>query len=216
MKAIVIGLILGVASAWAGPGLEFLEPAPGAVFFQGTEVPLVLLGEVPGEIVAGAEVFVDGQSIGVAVYCCRFCPCAAPMEGMALVLQLPSPEEEFPGGRPWQGLTGLAPGIHRLTARTVAGGGTEIIASERVIRVLPITEEDLHLIVSDGPGGTLAFVLPYGSLIPGGFDMWLSHDLVGWSRIGAFIPGNVAAFFGDDPDPEDHRPRFYRAIQNGN
>lgn len=201
-----------IASAFAGPALEFLEPASEAVFLADAEIPLVLRGEAPDEIVSGAEVFVDGQSVGTAVYCCRLCPCATPSEGMALVLQLPSPEDEFPGGRPWQGLTGLTPGIHWITARAVASGGTVLDAPARSVTVLPMRAEDLLLRVSLNPAGTLDFALPGGSLVPGGFALWLSHDLVHWTRLGEFSPGNVAAFYSDVPDPLDPRPRFYRAI----
>lgn len=216
MKTTFIGLWLAtafaIASAFGEPVLEFLEPASDAVFLTGAEIPLVLRGEAPDEIVSGAEVFVDGQSVGTAVYCCRLCPCAAPSEGMALVLQLPSPEDEFPGGRPWQGLTGLTPGIHRITARAVASGGTVLDAAARSVTVLPIRAEDLLLSVSLNPAGTLGFVIPGGSLVPGGFAMWLSHDLIHWTRLGEFNPGNVAAFYSDVPDPLDPRPRYYRAV----
>jgi hypothetical protein len=211
-KAIMLDLCLAVIAAGAGPVLEFLEPAPDAVFLSDAEIPLVLRGEAPDEIVSGAEVFVDGQSVGTAVYCCPLCRCAAPTEGMPLVLQLPAPVDEFPGGLPWQGLTGLAPGIHRITARAVASGGTVLDAAARSITVLPIRAEDLVLSVSSNPAGSLDFVLPGGSLVPGGFAMWLSHDLVHWTRLGEFSPGNVAAFFSDAPEPMDPRPCFYRAV----
>lgn len=217
MNAGNIGLWLGfgMTAAGSGPVLEFLEPAPGSVYLAGAEVPVVLRIEVPGEIASSAEVFVDGVSVGVAVYCCRFCPCPAPSEGLALVLQLPSLVDDFPTGPPWRGLTGLTPGSHRLTARAVAGLGTEVSAAELVVTVLPITPDELQLSAAEGLTGTLEFVLPSGSLVPGGFAMWLSHDLIRWSRLDDFQPGNVAAFFSDVPDPMDRRPRFYRAIRNG-
>jgi hypothetical protein len=72
--------------------------------------------------------------------------------------------------------------------------------------------DDLILSVSLNSAGTLDFVLPSGSLVPGGFAMWLSHDLVHWTRLGEFSPGNVAAIFSDTQEPLDPRPCFYRAV----
>ncbi|HRI16569.1 MAG TPA: hypothetical protein PLX89_26550, partial [Verrucomicrobiota bacterium] len=188
----------------------FLEPTPGSAYLVGTEIPLSLIAEVPREIVTSADVFVDGQPAGTAIYCCILCRCPPPPDGTALVLRLPrSPDEGSPDSL-WRGLTNLAPGFHTIHAVATGSGGTALQA--RPIQVTVLAEFDLTLRVSVDSQQQLFFVLPGGSLVMGGFDMWLSHDLQEWTRLGPFEPGNVAAFFRDQPAPNDPGPRFYRAL----
>ena len=211
MKPRLLLALVGVTSVLSGQSLEFLAPADRASFAVGTEIPLVLRGQIPDGVVAAAAVFVDGWPVGTAVYCCHLCPCAFPTAGMELVLQLPAPwDGSFPAN-PWIGLRGLAPGTYRLTATATVGLTGLLEAPAVTVTVLATRpESDLHMI--QGSDGRLLFVLPEGSLEPGGVDLWLSHDLTDWHRLGPFDPGNLAAFFADTPDPADPRPRFYRAL----
>lgn len=60
--------------------------------------------------------------------------------------------------------------------------------------------------------GVLHFVVVDDSQAPVGLEMWLSHNLRDWRRLGTFAPGNRATFYSDFPNISDSRPRFYRAI----
>jgi len=202
---------VSVALASAPPILEFVEPKDGAEFFVGTEIPVVLRAFAEEDLLTSAEVFADGELIGVAQYCCPLCPCPPPQEGMELTLQIPAP---WDGGPPpdkmWQGWTNAPVGGHRLTAKAVSQGGVAIESLPVTISVRPPLRLDLHVHL-DGEG-VLRFVIPEGSMTPTGFDLELSHDFNTWKNLGPFSPGAIAAFHSDTPDPEDARPRFYRAV----
>jgi hypothetical protein len=47
----------------------------------------------------------------------------------------------------------------------------------------------------------------------GGYDAEASEDLRTWTRLGPFLPGNVAAFYYDDPPPDKRDRRFYRSVR---
>ena len=79
--------------------------------------------------------------------------------------------------------------------------------------VLPA--DGFRLSVQVQSGDLLLFTLPLGSMLGTAFDLWISHDLREWRRLGEFEPGNVAAFYQDRPDPGDPRPRYYRALLSG-
>ena len=190
------------------PVLEFLEPTNGAVFSLGQEIPIVLRGFAPEDVIGSAEVAADGRSLGTAVFCCPLCPCARPLPGMPLILQIPVPwEAGRPPGRTWQGWTNAALGTRHLTASGTGEGGTVVVAKPVTLRVL-----DLRLGIAPAAAGGYQFVIPDGSLVDGGFDMEASDDLRTWRRLGSFSPGNVAAFYVDVP-PEGTGRRFYRAVQ---
>lgn len=208
MTGVTVLVVCG--PAWAGSLLEFQEPNQGSVYPYGAEVPVVLRAQADDETVTWASVFVDGQLNGIAGYCCPFCPCFAPMPGMMLELQIARSWDTVGGGNVWRGLTNLPPGVHRLTAQADGSGETHLESTPRTVTVLNPGALDLR--VSEGLTGQLLFVLPEGSLVPGGFDLWLSRDLRGWTRLGPFSPGNVAAFSTDQPDPQDDQPRYYRAL----
>jgi len=205
----MIGALLGalrLGSGVAETHFEFLDPAPYSAFIEGSEIPLVLAAQVEGETVTMAEVFVDGEPAGTAIYCCPVCRCPPPINGSRIELRLPS----LAGGSPWQGLTNISRGFHQITATATGSGGT--VVSAAAIEVVVLAGDDLRLRVSTDADRQLLFVLPGGSLVFGGFDMWVSHDLKGWTRLGPFEPGAVAAFFRDQPDDADPRPRYYRAL----
>jgi hypothetical protein len=209
--------IFAIAMPMAGLAASFLEfdqPTEGASYPAGTKIPLQLRAQSPDSVISSAEVFANGVSIGTVVYCCPFCPCPPPMDGMLITLQLPAPWDGTgtPPDVVWQGLRNLAPGTYRLTATANSSLGEPLDAPPVTITVLPVEELDLSLRVSLREDGSLAFVIRDGSLVPHGFDLWLSRDLKEWRRLGPFQPGAVAAFASDQPDPLDARPRFYRAL----
>lgn len=50
--------------------------------------------------------------------------------------------------------------------------------------------------------------------VQGGFDLEVSSDLIQWTRIGSFSPGNVSAFATDPHPPTGpNTARFYHAVQ---
>jgi len=101
--------------------------------------------------------------------------------------------------------SGTAP---TLTARATGENGAMIESAPVNITVL-----DLTLRISVRADGAVALVIPEGSLVTGGFDAEASEDLRTWTRLGPFQPGNVAAFYFDDPPIGARERRFYRSVR---
>jgi hypothetical protein len=210
MKTLLLIALTAPLSVLAAGFLEFAEPADNARFVEGAEVPLVLRASLPDGFISSADVFIDGRLLGTALYCCRLCRCAPIVNGATNELRLPAPLDGGTADGVWTGIRDLAPGTYRLTA--VATDGTGKLPEARAVTVTVLPADGFRLRVQQGDEGLLLFTLPMGSMLDVGFDMWISHDLVEWRRLGPFEPGNVAAFFRDRPDPADSRPRYYRAL----
>lgn len=189
--------------------LQFVEPTNNAVFSMLDEVPIMLRAWAPDDVFISADVLANHQTIGSAVYCCPFCPCARPLEGQETILQIPVPwEDRMPPPRTWRGWTNIQAGSYRLTARATGENGTVVEAVPVNITVL-----DLTLRISVGADGSVILVIPQGSLVNGGYDAEASQDLRTWTRLGPFLPGNVAAFYYDDPPAGARERRFYRSVR---
>ncbi len=188
------------------PILQFLQPANGSVFSTQDEIPVVLRAFAPNDVFLNAEVFANLDPIATATFCCPLCPCARPTAGMQTTLQIPAPWSGGPPPPPWIGWRNPTAGTYRLTARAFGENGTVVEAAPVTITIV-----DLTLHISFNPDGTVLLVIPQGSMVPGGYDLEVSDDLHSWSRQGAFSPGDVAAFYQDQP-PVNARRRFYRAI----
>jgi len=198
-----------LAAETSVPVLEFVEPTNNAVFSTLDEVPIVLHAAAPDDVFLTAEVLADNASIATASYCCWLCPCFRPLPGQELILQIPVPwDEGRPSTRTWQGWTNVQAGNHLLTARAIGENGTEVEAAPVNITVL-----DLTLRISVGADGAVMLVIPEGSLVTGGYDAEASTDLHTWTRLGSFQPGNVAAFYYDNPPPDKRERRFYRSVR---
>jgi hypothetical protein len=76
-----------------------------------------------------------------------------------------------------------------------------------------ITVLDLTLRIFVQTDGAVTLVIPQGSLVAGGYDAETSQDLHTWTRLGPFLPGNVAAFYYDDPPADARGRRFYRSVR---
>lgn len=186
--------------------MEFLEPTNNAVFSTLDEIPVMLRAFAPDDVFLAGEVFANNLKIADVSFCCWLCPCAQPVPGMETLLQIPVPWE--PGGLPprtWQGWTNVQAGDYRLTARAYGGS---VLESHSV----NITVLDLTLNVSVNADGSVLLVIPQGSLVPGGYEAEFSQDLCTWTRLGSFLPGNVAAFFYDDAPSGESTRGFYRSV----
>lgn len=196
------------ARGQAGAVLEFLQPTNHAVFSTLDEVPIVLRAFASDDVMLTAEVSAGRQLIGVASYCCALCPCFHPQPGDELILQIPVPREAGkPLSRTWQGWTNVPAGIHQLTARAVTQNGAVVDAAPVMITVL-----DLALRIHMGSDGTAMLVITEGSLVPGTYELEASEDLRNWTRLGPFLPGDVAAFYFDPPTEPPRASRFYRSV----
>jgi hypothetical protein len=60
--------------------------------------------------------------------------------------------------------------------------------------------------------GAVSLRIPQGSMVPGGYDVEASQDLQTWTRLGPFLPGNVAAFYYEVPPDSARKARFYRSV----
>jgi len=190
------------------PMLQFLEPTNNAVFSTLDEVPIVLRAFASNDVFLTAEVLANHKTIATAAYCCAFCPCARPLEGQETSLQIPVPwVDGLPPPRSWQGWTNVQARNYHLTARAVGENGTVVEAAPVNITVLDRT---LRIFVR--ADGVVMLVIPQGSLITGGYDAEASQDLRTWTRLGPFQPGNVAAFYFDDPPENARQRRFYRSV----
>jgi len=209
-------LAMLLAPAYASPAtgtnlpiLQFVEPTNNAVFSTLDEVPIMLRASAPDDVFLTAEVLANNARIGTASYCCWLCPCFRPLPGQETILQIPVPREGgMPSSRTWQGWTNVQAGSYRLTASATGENGTAIQAAPVNITVL-----DLTLRIFVGADGGVALVIPQGSLVAGGYDAEASQDLRTWTRLGPFMPGNVAAFYYDNPPPGERQPRFYRSVR---
>lgn len=188
--------------------LEFIQPTNGAVYSTLDEIPIVLRASAPNDVIFSADVFANfHQKIGTALYCCPVCLCVRPEPGQETILQLPASYENgtIPVGL-WRGWTNVPAGEHILTARAVGESGTSVTAPPVNITVL-----DLELRIYPGAEGGMVLSIAQGAMVRGGYDLEISEDLLSWTRLGPFSPGNVAAFYWDTP-PKDQRVRFYRAV----
>ncbi len=197
-----------------GAVLEFLQPRDGFVYSSRDEIPVILRGMMPSDIISSVEILAGGNPIGIGMSCCPFCPCPRPQEGVEATFQIPTP---WDGGvipqRMWQGWKNATPGTYRLTARATGEMGGYVEAQEVTITVVDAVELDLRLRVSPMDGGAFQFVLPSGSLVSGGFALETSFDLKVWKYVGDFSPGNVATFFTLTPPNDGRAERYYRAVR---
>ena len=210
----LLAMWLGLAHAGAAaetnlPVLQFVEPTNNAVFSTLDEVPIVLRASAPDDVFLTAEVLANVQTIATASYCCRLCPCARPLPGQETLLQIPVPRQEgIAWPRTWQGWTNVQAGSYSLKARATGENGTVVGAEPVNITVLDLT---LRIFVRADGGVTL--VIPQGSMVAGRYDAEASQDLHTWTRLGPFQPGNVAAFYYDEPPPSKRERRFYRSVR---
>jgi hypothetical protein len=191
------------------PVLQFLEPTNNAVFSTLDEIPIVLRAFAPDDVFPTADVLANGARIATASYCCWLCPCFHPVPGQELILRIPVPGQDgIPSPRTWQGWTNVQAGTYRLTARATGENGTAVESAPVNITVL-----DLTLQISVRADGAVMLVIRGGSLVAGGYDAEASQDLRTWTRLGPFLPGDVAAFYYDDPPASARARRFYRAVR---
>jgi hypothetical protein len=169
-------LLLWLASALAVPAtqasqfgvsrLTFTEPRDGLVYMAASNVPITLRAFAPDDVFLSAEVFADGQSIGVATFCCPLCPCAHPFPGQKTVLQIPAP---WNGGPPpaqvWQGWTNVPSGIHHLMARAVGENGT---VAESAPVTISVREVKLFIGPNSEHEEEYVLVIPNGALVDDG------------------------------------------------
>jgi hypothetical protein len=189
--------------------LQFVEPTNNAVFSTLDEVPIMLHASAPDDVFLTADVLANNARIATASYCCWLCPCFHPLPGQETILQIPVPwEEGRPSPRTWQGWTNVQAGSYRLTAHATGENGTVVEAAPVNITVL-----DLTLRIFVRADGAVMLVIPQGSLVTGGYDAEASQDLRTWTRLGPFLPGNVAAFYYDDPPADKRVRRFYRSVR---
>ncbi len=208
-----VALTFGAMVAVAQGQLTFEQPADGATFKAGAEVPVRLNAAAPDDVFPGAQLSANGTVFASAGFCCWLCPCARPIAGMATTLQIPAPHElERPSVKPWQGWRFRAPGTYVLTASATGENGTQLSAQPVTIH---IEEIDLQLRMTIDADSLVRLALPEGSLFPEPLEMEMSHDLTNWTRLGPLEPGNVAAFFREAITPPDPRPRYYRAVSTG-
>jgi hypothetical protein len=187
--------------------LQFVEPAAGAIFRAGEEIPLSLKAFVPDDVVLSAQISVNDAPEADAVYCCPLCPCPQPKPGQETILRIPAVWNSGPPpAELWRGWKPPHAGVFRLTASATSQNGTVISAAPVTVTVV-----DLDLYISLNPEGGVLFVIRQGSLVPGGYEMEVSEDLLTWARLGEFQPGAVAAFFADVPPP-GATALFYRAV----
>jgi hypothetical protein len=205
----VFASCLRVQSA-TGAVLEFLQPTNHAVFSTLDEIPIMLRSAAPDDVIPTADVFAKWaakEKIGTASYCCYLCPCFAPQPGQELVLQIPVSRNDGLPNTQWMGWTNVHAGNYQLTASAITQGGNFVESPPVSITVL-----DLTLRINVNAEGLVTLTIPQGSLVVGGYDAEGSEDLQTWTRLGPFLPGNVAAFFHDPPDPTRHW-RFYRSVR---
>jgi hypothetical protein len=195
-------------SGEGAPVLQFVEPVEAAIYSTLDDIPVVLRAFAPNDVFLSAEVFANNARIATVLYCCPMCPCPLPPAGQETTLRIPAPfNGSVPPPQPWQGWTSVDARNYRLTARAVGENGTVIEATPVNITVI-----DLTLRMSLNSDGSVVFVIPQGSMVMGGYDLEASADLRTWMRLGPFSPGNVAAFYWDDPPANARQRRFYRAV----
>jgi len=183
------------------PTLEFLTPTNNAVYSGGDTIPLVLRAIASNDAFLTADVFANSVKVATVSYCCPACPCFLPRPGDETRLQYPVPSNGTSG----HGWTNAQPGTYRLTARAVGQHDT-LDAPAITVSVV-----DRRLEIYPDANGRIILRIPFGAMVTGGYDLEISEDLRTWTRLGSFGPGNVAAFYWDDPPPEV-RVRFYRSV----
>ncbi len=190
------------------PLLEFIQPTNNAVFSTRDEIPIVLRAYASNDVFPTADVFAHFQKIATVSYCCTLCPCAAPFPGYETILQIPVPwQGGMPPPRAWQGWTNVLAGMYQLTAHATGQNGMVVDAVPVTITVIDRTLE-----IFANRDGSVTLVIPRGSLVPGRYDLEASADLHSWTRLGAFGPGDVAAFYFDVPPESARGKRFYRSV----
>lgn len=190
------------------PQLEFLAPTNGALFSTSDEVPILLRAVAANDVFLSAELQANNQPIATLLYCCPWCPCPRPPDGQETLLQIPAPgDPSHPPSRLWQGWTNVPARTWRLTAAAVGEAGTILQAQPVTITVL-----DRRLELDRRPDGSVALRIPEGSMVQGHYDLEASADLVTWTRLGPFQPGDVAAFYLDLPPAEAPDQRYYRSV----
>ena len=204
-------LATAVPAALAGetntPGLQFIEPTNNAVFSTRDEIPIVLHAYEPNDVFLTADVLANHQPVATSSYCCWLCPCFHPLTGEETILQYPIPRDDrMPPPATSRGWTNVQAGRYQLIARATGENGTVIESAPVNITVLDLT---LRISVN---GGAVTLVIPEGSLVTGGYDAEASEDLLTWTRLGSFQPGNVAAFYFDAPPENARGKRFYRSV----
>jgi hypothetical protein len=198
----------GSADAGQSAVLEFLQPTNNALFSTLDEIPIMLRAFASNDVFLIGEVFANNLKIADVSYCCALCPCYRPQPGYATTLQIPVPwQNGKPPSRTWQGWTNVPARRYQLTARATGDNGTTVEATPVTITVI-----DRTLRIFAGSDGSVALVIPEGSLVPGGYDAEASQDLRKWERLGPFQPGNVAAFYFDVPPETARERRFYRSV----
>jgi hypothetical protein len=197
-----------LAHAADSPVFEFLQPTNNAVFSTRDEIPIVLHAYASNDVFPTADVFAHSQKIATVSYCCTLCPCVAPFPGLETTLQIPAPwQGGKPPPNPWQGWTNVMAGMYQLTARATGENATVVSAGPVTITVIDRTVE-----IFVNRDGSVTLVIPRGSLVPGGYDAEASADLRSWIPLGAFQPGDVAAFYFDVPPEAARGKRFYRSV----
>lgn len=188
--------------------MEFAEPLSNAVYSNKDEIPVLIHASAAEDAILSAELFVDGVSAGVASFCCPFCPCAYPIDGMDTWLQRFAPwEDGKPPLKMVEGLPPLRAGSHRLVAKAFSRNGAVLESAPVTLLVV-----DRSIAIHHQADGSVQLVIREGSMTPGHFDLEVSADLNSWTRVGEFLPGNVAAFFTDPPQIPPWPSRYYRSV----
>jgi len=205
---VTLSLHAGPAGDGQLPVLEFIQPTNNALFSTLDEIPIVLRAVASNDVFLTGEVFANNGKIGDVSYCCALCPCYRPQPGQETTLQIPVPwENGKPPPRSWRGWTNVPARSYRLTARATGENGTIVEAAPVTITVFDRT---LYIFVRSD--GSVVLVILQGSMTLGGYDLEASQDLLTWTRLGPFEPGDVAAFYFDVPPETAREKRFYRSV----
>jgi len=192
-------------SGWVASSVEILvgaptdqasvvitRPAERTLFGASTPVLVEVATLDPADHIPLVEFFADGSKLG---------------ESRVVFIREPDPGTPIAHSWTW-----FRPplGVHTLTVRGTNSRGKQY---EGLVPVTVTIGQALNLALhlELDRKGRAQFVLPDGSLAGHGFDLYETLDLKTWRRLGAFSPGNVAAFFELELDGTDSRPRFFRA-----
>jgi hypothetical protein len=194
----------------AEPPLQFIEPKDGQLFIAPASVPIVVRGYSPDTVFANAELFANQTRIATLTFCCYLCPCAFPIPGIATTLQIPVVGNEFPPPRSWQDWTNVPAGTYRLVAKSMGQSGVMVETPPITVEVIP-SGLDLRLRVNLSADGSMQFVIPDGSLVPGQFVLEASDNFLTWNHVADFSPGNMFAIAEVQPGATVPKAQFYRA-----